>query len=396
MLFEFDDYTDQKAAMKVIGVGGAGGNALNRMISANLDGVDFIAVNTDAQALETNQAQTKVQIGKNLTKGLGAGANMDVGRRAIEEDRDGVAAALEGADMVFVAAGMGGGTGTGAAPVVAEIARDIGALTIGIVTKPFVFEGPKRMKRAETGIEDLKLNVDTLIIIPNQRLLSIIDKKTSVTEAFQLADSILMQSTKGISGLINTPGLINLDFADVRTVMEDMGDAIMGTGIASGEERAALAAQQAISSPLLDDVSISGAQGVLVNITGGEDMGLLEVDEATSVIYEEAGDDANIIFGAVIDPNMDDELNVTVIATGFNKSSYDFQRFQQEPKSLPDNGDMQDDDLEIPAYQRKQKETRSNSGDTFSERKSETKNQASIYFDDDLEVPAFIRNQSER
>lgn len=394
MLFEFDDYIDQKASMKVVGVGGAGGNALNRMITAKLHGVDFIAVNTDAQALETNQAQSKIQIGKTLTKGLGAGANLDVGRHAIEEDRDAVVKALDGADMVFVTAGMGGGTGTGAAPVVAEIAKEIGALTIGIVTKPFLFEGPKRMKRAEAGIEDLKINVDTLIIIPNQRLLSIIDKKTSVTEAFQLADSILMQSTKGISGLINTPGLINLDFADVRTVMQDMGDAIMGTGIASGEERAALAAQQAISSPLLDDVQIAGAQGVLVNITGGENMGLLEVDEATSVIYEEAGDEANIIFGAVIDPNMTDELNVTVIATGFNKNKHDFAPFKRTPQPSDELDKVKSEkELEIPAYQRKQQEKQDRINERNIKDGSSTGSQASMYFDDDLEVPAFIRKQ---
>ncbi|MBD3275249.1 MAG: cell division protein FtsZ [Candidatus Marinimicrobia bacterium] len=394
MLFEFDDYTDQKARMKVIGVGGAGGNALNRMINASLTGVDFIAVNTDAQALESNLAQHKIQIGKNLTKGLGAGANMDVGRRAIEEDRDAVATALSGSDMVFVAAGMGGGTGTGAAPVVAEIAKEQGALTIGIVTKPFMFEGPKRSKRADAGIEDLKLNVDTLIVIPNQRLLTIIDKKTTVTEAFQLADSILMQSTKGISSLINTPGLINLDFADVRTVMQDMGDAIMGTGIATGEERAALAAQQAISSPLLDDVRITGAQGVLVNITGGEDMGLMEVDEATSVIYEEAGDDANIIFGAVIDPEMNDELNVTVIATGFNKNRHDISRYNQQTKDMASRPiePPSEKDLDIPAFQRRQQD-RKNPGEQDEQSGESRGSQSRMDFDDDLDVPAFIRKQ---
>ncbi|MCF7804968.1 MAG: cell division protein FtsZ [Candidatus Marinimicrobia bacterium] len=397
MLFEFDDYIDQKAVMKVVGVGGAGGNALNRMISANLQGVEFIAVNTDAQALDNNNAQTKIQIGKNLTKGLGAGANMEVGRRAIEEDRDAVAGSLSGADMVFVAAGMGGGTGTGAAPIVAEIAKELGALTIGIVTKPFIFEGPKRTKRAESGIEELKMNVDTLIVIPNQRLLAIADKKTSITDAFQLADSILMQSTKGISSLINTPGLINLDFADVRTVMMDMGDAIMGTGIATGEERAALAAQQAISSPLLDDVKITGAQGVLVNITGGDDMALMEVDEATSIIYEEAGEDANIIFGAVIDPDMEDEINVTVIATGFNKERHDFSRFNREEQRKPET-DRKTNDLELPTYQRKQferEQSKKNGGSNGQSKKEqkEQKEQETLHFDDDLEVPAFIRKQ---
>lgn len=394
MLFEFDDYVDQKAKMKVVGVGGAGGNALNRMISAQLTGVEFIAINTDAQALDSNNSTTKMQIGKNLTKGLGAGANMDVGRRAIEEDRDNVASTLSGADMVFVTAGMGGGTGTGAAPVVAEIARELNALTIGIVTKPFLFEGPKRMKRAEAGIEELKNHVDTLIVIPNQRLLSIVDKKTSVTDAFKMADSILMQSTKGISSLINTPGLINLDFADVRTVMESMGDAIMGTGIATGEERAALAAQQAISSPLLDDVKITGAQGVLVNITGGKEMTLMEVDEATSIIYEEAGEDANIIFGAVIDENMTDEINVTVIATGFNKERYNMNRYSREENtrstSAAPSEDKTNGDLDIPAYQRREKERQEkmNSSNDNSEHQKPI-----MHFEDDLEVPAFIRRQ---
>jgi len=394
MLFEFDDFVDQKAKMKVVGVGGAGGNALNRMISAQLTGVEFIAINTDAQALDSNNSTTKMQIGKNLTKGLGAGANMDVGRRAIEEDRDNVASALSGADMVFVTAGMGGGTGTGAAPVVAEIARELNALTIGIVTKPFLFEGPKRMKRAEAGIEELKNHVDTLIVIPNQRLLSIVDKKTSVTDAFKMADSILMQSTKGISSLINTPGLINLDFADVRTVMESMGDAIMGTGIATGEERAALAAQQAISSPLLDDIKITGAQGVLVNITGGEEMTLMEVDEATSIIYEEAGEDANIIFGAVIDENMTDEINVTVIATGFNKERYNLNRYSREENtrtiSTAPSEDKTNGDLDIPAYQRREKERQekmNGSNDNAEQQKP------IMHFEDDLEVPAFIRRQ---
>jgi len=394
MLFEFDDYIDQKAKMKVVGVGGAGGNALNRMISAQLTGVEFIAINTDAQALDSNNSTTKMQIGKNLTKGLGAGANMDVGRRAIEEDRDNVASTLSGADMVFVTAGMGGGTGTGAAPVVAEIARELNALTIGIVTKPFLFEGPKRMKRAEAGIEELKNHVDTLIVIPNQRLLSIVDKKTSVTDAFKMADSILMQSTKGISSLINTPGLINLDFADVRTVMESMGDAIMGTGIATGEERAALAAQQAISSPLLDEVKITGAQGVLVNITGGNEMTLMEVDEATSIIYEEAGEDANIIFGAVIDENMTDEINVTVIATGFNKERHNLNRYSREEKPRSTSPAPSEDkskwDLDIPAYQRREKERQEKVNGSNNDPEQQ---EPIMHFEDDLEVPAFIRRQ---
>ncbi|MEE8437713.1 MAG: cell division protein FtsZ [Candidatus Neomarinimicrobiota bacterium] len=319
MLFEFDDIAEQKARLKVIGVGGAGGNAVNRMIQAGMKGVDFIVINTDAQDLENNNAENKIQIGKNQTKGLGAGAKAEVGKTALENDREAVKSMLEGTDMVFITAGMGGGTGTGAAPVIAQIARELGALTVGIVTMPFKFEGPKRMLRGQAGVSELRKACDTVITIPNQKLMAIVDKSTTVVEAFKLADSILHQAAKGISDLINVHGLINLDFADVETIMKNMGDAIMGTGSASGEERAVLAAQQAISSPLLDSATINGAQGVLVNITGGADLTLMEVDEATSIIFEEAGQDANIIFGAVIDPSLKDGIQVTVIATGFNR-----------------------------------------------------------------------------
>ncbi|HJL62811.1 MAG TPA: cell division protein FtsZ, partial [Candidatus Marinimicrobia bacterium] len=318
MLFEFDSIAEQKAKLKVIGVGGAGGNAVNRMIQAGMQGVDFIVVNTDAQDLENNAAKHKIQIGKNLTKGLGAGAKADVGREAVEADREVITEILGGADMVFITGGMGGGTGTGAAASIAQMARELEILTVGIVTLPFNFEGPKRMNRGLGGLSDLRKACDTVISIPNQKLMSIVDNNTTVVEAFKLADSILHQAAKGISDLINVHGLINLDFADVETIMKNMGEAIMGTGIAGGEERAVLASQQAISSPLLDSASISGAQGVLVNITGGPDLTLMEVDEATSIIFEEAGNEANIIFGAVIDPRMSDEIRVTVIATGFN------------------------------------------------------------------------------
>jgi len=309
---EDHNYTD----MKVIGVGGAGGNAVNRMIEAGLNGVDFLAINTDAQVLDCNQASRKIQIGEQLTKGLGAGSIPAVGRKAIEESRDLVAEAVAGANMVFVTAGMGGGTGTGAAPIVAEIAKQAGALTVGIITKPFDFEGKKRMANALQGIKELKERVDTLIIIPNQRLLSIASKQTLFTDAFRLADDVLLQATRGISDLITVPGLINLDFADIRTVMLEMGDALMGTGRASGEHKAKEAAIKAIASPLLEDVSISGAKGVLVNVTGGDDLTLYEVNEAANIILQEAGDEANIIFGAVLDPNLKDEIKVTVIATG--------------------------------------------------------------------------------
>ncbi len=317
MTFELAMEDELAAKIKVVGVGGAGGNAVNRMIDSGLRGVEFLTVNTDAQDLEQSKAGCRIQIGSKLTRGLGAGADPIVGRRAIDEDRDLVSAALAGADMVFVTAGMGGGTGTGAAPVIAEIAKQQGALTVAIVTRPFDFEGKKRIARAEEGLEELKERVDTLICIPNQRLLSIVDKSTRLLDAFSLCDETLHQATKGIADLITTPGLINCDFADVRTVMKEMGDAIMGTGSASGEGKASEAARAAIHSPLLEDVSISGARGVLVNITGGPDLALHDVNEATMIITEAAGDDANIIFGAVIDSRLTDQITVTVIATGF-------------------------------------------------------------------------------
>jgi len=318
MRFEFDDF-DELARLKVVGVGGAGGNAVNRMISAGLQGVEFVAVNTDAQVLELSRAHKKVQIGVRLTKGLGSGGNPEIGRQAIEEDADLVAEAIDGADMVFVTAGMGGGTGTGASPVIARMARERGALTVGIVTKPFSFEGKRREKQAIEGIEALKKEVDTLIVIQNDKLLSLVPKETPLVEAFSKADEVLHHATKGISDLIMIPGLINLDFADVRSIMSGMGDALMGTGVASGEDRAVKAAQMAINSPLLEDVSIRGAKGVLVNITGDARMTLHEVSQATAIISDEAGDDANVIFGAVINDSLEDELHVTVIATGFEK-----------------------------------------------------------------------------
>jgi len=315
--FDFADELARFARIKVVGVGGGGGNAISRMMAAGMVGVEFIAINTDAQVLENNPAGKKIQIGKRLTKGLGAGANPDIGRKAIEEDRDEVAAALGGADMVFVTAGMGGGTGTGAAPIVSEIARQQGALTVAIVTKPFKFEGQKRHEKAELGLHELRDKADTLIAIPNERLLAIVDKSTRLTQAFAFADEVLHQATKGISELITVPGLINCDFADVRTIMMEKGGSLMGTGNGQGEDRADTAARQAISSPLLENISISGAKGVLINVTGGEDMTLFDVNTATSIIYQAAGAEANIIFGAVIDSSLADQMRVTVIATGF-------------------------------------------------------------------------------
>ncbi len=307
------------ANIKVVGVGGGGGNAINRMIASELKGVEFIAINSDAQVLEQNRAEKRIQIGNKITNGLGAGANPEVGKQAMQESMIEVAEALGQPNLVFITAGMGGGTGTGAAPEVAEIAKKAGALTVAIVTKPFRFEGKKRVDRAEEGLAELKSKVDTLITIPNERLLEIVDKKTTLTEAFATADEVLHQATKGISDLITIPGLINCDFADVRTVMLEMGDAIMGTGYGQGDEKAIDAAQEAISSPLLENTCIAGAKGVLINVTGGEDMTLHDVNTATSLIYEGAGDNANIIFGAVIDPEMQDQMRVTVIATGIGK-----------------------------------------------------------------------------
>ena len=322
MLIEPSDFRDQRAKIYIVGVGGAGGNAVNRMIDEGMTNVDFVALNTDAQDLEQNNSQIKLQIGKELTSGLGAGADPVIGKKAIEENKEVIASTIQEADMVFIAAGMGGGTGTGAAPEIAKIARENGALTIGIVTKPFRFEGPKRMKRALDGIVELKKNCDTLLVIPNEILLNIIDPDTTVNESFTLADSVLKQAAKGISELINNSGDINTDFADVRATMENMGDAIMGTGVASGEERAVLAAQQAINSPLLQDTSIKGAKNLLLHISGPSDMKMNEMVSASNIIYEEAGEDVNVIFGCSTDSNLDEkqEIHITVVATGINNS----------------------------------------------------------------------------
>jgi cell division protein FtsZ len=318
-MIELDRDDTRGAKIRVVGVGGGGGNALNGMMDKGLHGVDFLAINTDLQALQRNNAPHKIQIGKNLTRGLGAGADPSIGTKAVEEDREEIARALVGSDMVFVTAGMGGGTGTGGGPMVANIARSVGALVVGIVTRPFHCEGKKRMAQADLGIEELKKQVDTLIVIPNQKLLSIVDRNTPLTAAFDIANQVLYGATRGISELITVPGLVNVDFADVRTVMKEMGDAVMGSGVATGENRAVEAAHLAISSPLLEDVSISGALGLLVNITGGPNMSLVEYEEAASIIHEVAGEDANVILGAVIDESLTDEIMVTVIATGFNK-----------------------------------------------------------------------------
>jgi cell division protein FtsZ len=320
MIFELEEQSAQNARMKVVGVGGGGGNAVNRMIEEHLAGVQFISVNTDSQALSGSRSDIKVQIGKKLTRGLGAGARPEIGRQAIEENRDEVLEHLQGADLVFVTCGMGGGTGTGAAPIIAQIAKDIGALTVGIVTKPFLFEGRKRMKQAEMGITELRRNVDTMIVVPNERLLAVVGKGIPFQDALKKADEVLLNATRGIASLITSTGIINVDFADVRTVMQNGGAALMGTGIGRGDNRALEAAQQAISSPLLDNVSINGATGVLINIIGGDDLTLGEATQISEIIHDAVGDDAQIIFGAGSDPRLVGEVHVTVIATGFDRA----------------------------------------------------------------------------
>lgn len=350
-MLEFDFEMESLAHIKVIGVGGGGCNAVNRMIEAGVRNVDFIAVNTDAQALHLSKAADRIQIGEKLTRGLGAGANPDIGKRAAEESRELVMNALRGADMVFVTAGMGGGTGTGAAPVIAEIAKELGALTVGVVTKPFTFEGRRRLNQADGGIASLKEKVDTLIVIPNDRLLEIVEKNTPMLEAFREADNVLRQGVSGISDLIAETGLINVDFADVKAIMMERGSALMGIGVASGEKRAAEAAQKAIRSPLLD-TPIDGARGVLIHVAGGENLTLFEAHEAANIVAEAADPDVNFIFGAVIKPDLKDELIVTVIATGF-----EHRAGTSTPKSISHKSDMKtsdlsSDNLDIPTFLR--------------------------------------------
>ena len=322
-MFEFIEKTGQVAKLKVIGVGGGGCNAINTMIASNLEGVEFIAANTDVQALKNSRASVRLQLGEALTKGLGAGADPHIGKNAALEDIDKIRESLEGADMIFIAAGLGGGTGTGAAPVIAEAAKALGALTVAIVTKPFNFEGKRRRRIAEEGLKELADKVDSLIAIPNQRLISVVERQTSLVESFKMADEVLLHGLKSISDLVTVPGLINLDFADVKTIMSERGMAFMGIGIASGEDRAKEAARKAISSPLLEDISISGARGLLINIAGSSTLSLHEVDEAVSLIQQEAHDDedSNIIFGAVIDDSLGDRIQITVIATGFDRTA---------------------------------------------------------------------------
>jgi len=318
-MFEIEEVKGQNAKIKVVGIGGAGGNAVNNMIASNLHGVEFIAINTDLQVLESSLASVKIQVGRELTRGLGAGSNPEIGRQAAIEDREAIMDCLDGCDMVFITAGMGGGTGTGAAPVVASIAKELGALTVGVVTKPFFYEGKRRIQNAEEGMRELSTCVDTMIVIPNDRISLVVDKGTPMLKSFAIANDVLKHAIQGISDIILVPGLINVDFADVKTIMERMGRAVMGSGSAKGEGGAFEAAKKAISNPLLEDSSIEGAKGILINITGGLELSLSEVQAATSLIYDSAHEDVNVIFGAVIDPDVDDEVRVTVIATGFDE-----------------------------------------------------------------------------
>ncbi len=374
-MLEFDTNLDSLATIKVIGVGGGGNNAVNRMIEHGVQGVEFIAVNTDAQALNLSKAEVKMQIGAKLTRGLGAGANPEVGKKAAEESKEQIEEALRGADMVFVTAGMGGGTGTGAAPVIAQIARNLGALTVGVVTRPFTFEGKKRSNQASGGIGSMKEAVDTLIVIPNDRLLEIVDKSTPMLEAFREADNVLRQGVSGISDLIAVPGLINLDFADVKTIMSNKGSALMGIGIASGENRATEAAKKAISSPLLE-TSIDGAQGVLMNITGGTNLSLYEVQEAADIVASASDQDVNMIFGSVINDSLKDEIVVTVIATGFNEETA--QPKATRPAFAQNKAPMGTIKREPKREEAPQEQVRNNS---FSQEET-------------LDIPTFLRNRN--
>jgi cell division protein FtsZ len=380
-MFEFDENVDLRARIKVIGVGGGGGNAVNTMIQSHIDGVDFVTANTDAQALKRSLAPMKIQLGGKLTKGLGAGANPDVGREAAQEDRARLAEILQGADMVFIAAGMGGGTGTGAAPIIAEVAREVGALTVGVVTKPFTREGRQRLKKAEEGVAQLRDVVDSLIVIPNDRLLGLAGKNMGILDAFKPADDVLRQAVQGISDLITTEGMINVDFADVKTIMGERGMAMMGIGVGEGDRRATEAAQQAISSPLLEDIDISGAKGVLVNITGSSNMTMEEFDEVSRVIHEKVHDDATIIVGLVINEDLGDKIKVTAIATGFGAVYEQERRPAEELRKaiLPASAKI---DRDRPTFIREQQQQKSLR--TFTPRMAE---------EEEYDIPTFLRKR---
>ncbi len=387
-MFEIMDSVSENAVIKVIGVGGGGGNAVQHMVKADIDGVDFICANTDAQALSSTTAQTVLQLGGHITKGLGAGANPEVGRNAALEDRDRIAEVLDGADMVFITAGMGGGTGTGAAPVVADVAREMGILTVAVVTKPFPFEGSKRMRVATQGIEQLARSVDSLITIPNEKLLSVLGKNLTLLDAFKSANDVLLGAVRGIAELITRPGLINVDFADVRTVMSEMGMAVMGTGSASGEGRAREAAERAIACPLLEDVSLAGANGILVNVTAGMDMSIGEFDEVGQAVREFASDEATVVVGTVIDPELENELRVTVVATGLDRPVSALRPEEQKPQlravARKPSGEVDYSQLETPTAIRKQ---------AANERYPQA---AGAEGDMDyLDIPAFLRRQAD-
>ncbi len=388
-MFELMDAHTQNAVIKVVGVGGGGGNAVNHMVSSEIDGVEFICANTDAQALKNTPVKTVLQLGHNSTKGLGAGANPEVGRQAAIEDRERIQEVIAGSDMVFITAGMGGGTGTGAAPIVAEIAKEMGILTVAVVTKPFPFEGKKRMLLAEKGIEELALHVDSLITIPNEKLLHVLGKEMSLLNAFKAANDVLLGAVQGIAELITCPGLINVDFADVRTVMSEMGDAMMGTGTASGESRARDAAEAAIHSPLLEDINVQGARGILVNITAGLDMSIGEFEEVGQAIRDFASDDANVVVGTVIDPELSDEMRVTVVATGLGSGKVTaveptpIVQVKREPIKV---AELNEEDLDIPTIMR--------------DKKSNVVSQKAASLDGTLDpsyldIPAFLRRQAD-
>jgi len=379
-MFEFDESIDQSAKIKVIGVGGGGGNAVNTMIACNVSHVEFLAANTDVQSLRTSNAPVKIQLGAHLTKGLGAGANPTRGREAALEDREKLAELLKGADMIFIAAGMGGGTGTGAAPVIADVAREVGALTVGVVTKPFTREGKQRLAKAEEGIREMKKHVDSLVVIPNDRLLGLAGKSMSILDAFKPSDDVLRQAVQGISDLITTSGMINVDFADVKSIMSERGMAMMGIGIASGENRGVEAATRAISSPLLEDIDISGAKGVLVNISGSSTMTMDEFDDASRIIHEKVHEDANIIIGLVIDETLGDQMKVTAIATGFG-DRFDVEKVRHEMKNVAPLV-KNEIDLKVPTFMREkqQRETRGRQRGFFNEED-----------EDQYDIPTFLR-----
>lgn len=388
-MFELMDAHTQNAVIKVIGVGGGGGNAVNHMVSSAIDGVEFICANTDAQALKNTPAKTVLQLGNNSTKGLGAGANPEVGRQAAIEDRERIQEVIVGSDMVFITAGMGGGTGTGAAPIVAEIAKEMGILTVAVVTKPFPFEGKKRMLLAEKGIEELALHVDSLITIPNEKLLHVLGKEMSLLNAFKAANDVLLGAVQGIAELITCPGLINVDFADVRTVMSEMGDAMMGTGNARGESRAREAAEAAIHSPLLEDINVQGARGILVNITAGLDMSIGEFEEVGQAIRDFASDDANVVVGTVIDPDLSDEMRVTVVATGLGRKVAAVEeptpivQVKREPIKV---ADLKEEDFDIPTIMR------DNKAEVTGQKVSGLDNTMDPAY---LDIPAFLRRQAD-